>query len=364
MLKVKESEIIKELGEKVLAGGRLTAEEALRLYQSNDIISLGYYARALKEKKTGQKVFFITNRHINHTNICLNRCKFCAFSRDEEDEDAYVMSAAEVVEAAGSSVKDNITELHIVGGCHPTLPYSYYLEMISELHKAYPAIHIQAFTAVEIDYFAKISGKDAGEVLADFKEAGLGSLPGGGAEIFSERTRKLAWEKKVGAGRWLEIMELAHGQGINSNATMLYGHIETLEERIDHLLRLRDLQDKTGGFKAFIPLAFHPQNTELDSLAKTTGYDDIKTLAVARLVLDNFDHIKAFWIMVGPKLAQVSLQFGVDDVDGTVVEEKITHAAGADTEESIAKDDLIHLVKDAGYTPVERDTLYNEIKTF
>ncbi|RJQ32919.1 MAG: aminofutalosine synthase MqnE [Actinobacteria bacterium] len=361
---IKEKSVIAELGEKVVSGGRLTKKEALKLYKSNDILTLGYYGRELKKQKTGDKVFFITNRHINHTNICLNRCKFCAFSRDENEPDAYVMSIEEVVEKGLESAKDNISELHIVGGCHPTLPYSYYLDMIRELHKALPSVHIQAFTAVEIDYFAQISNKSIHEVLAEFKDVGLGSLPGGGAEIFSERTRALAWEKKVGAARWLEIMEAAHNLGINSNATMLYGHIETLEERIDHMMRLRDLQDKTGGFKAFIPLAFHPMNTELDQLSGTTGYEDIKTLAVARLVLDNFDHIKAFWIMIGPKLAQVSLQFGVDDIDGTVVEEKITHSAGAETEEYIEKNKLIHLIKDAGYTPVERDTLYNELNTF
>lgn len=361
---IKQNDKTAELGEKVLSRGRLTKDEAVELYKSNDLLALGYWGRELKKQKTGNKVYFVTNRHINHTNICLNLCKFCAFSRDESADDAYVMSAQEVVNEAKKSVEHNITELHIVGGCHPNLPYSYYLEMIQAVHEALPDIHIQAFTAVEIDYFAKISNKSVEEVLADFKKAGLGSMPGGGAEIFSQRARKLAWEKKVGADRWLEIMETAHKMGIHSNATMLYGHIETIEERVDHLLRLRNLQDKTGGFNAFIPLAFHPKNTDLSSLSSTTGFDDIKTLAISRLVLDNFDHIKAFWIMVGPKLAQVSLHFGVDDIDGTVVEEKITHAAGAQTEQFIQKEQLIHLVKDAGYQPIERDTLYNEINVY
>jgi aminodeoxyfutalosine synthase len=274
------------------------------------------------------------------------------------------MEIDEVVSKAVESSEDGISELHIVGGCHPTLPYSYYVDMIRELHNALPQIHIQAFTAVEIDYFSQISEKSYGEVLSELKEAGLGSLPGGGAEIFSERARQKAWPLKISSEKWLGIMKTAHLLGIRSNATMLYGHIETIEERVDHMIRLRDLQDETGGFMSFIPLAFHPSNTELSNLKMTTGFDDLKTLSIARLVLDNFDHIKSFWIMVGPKLAQVSLQFGVDDIDGTIVEEKITHSAGATTEESMTKEELVHLIKNAGYTPVERDTLYNELRVY
>lgn len=343
---------------------RLDKEEALKLYKSDDLLGVGEQARKVKIQKTGQKVFFINNRHINHTNICLNRCKFCAFSRSEDQKDAYLMQIEEIVLKAVESSKDGISELHIVGGCHPTLPYSYYVDMIREINIALPNIHIQAFTAVEIDYFSQISEQSYEDVLIQLKEAGLGSLPGGGAEIFSERARKKAWPKKISADKWLTVMRTAHNLGIRSNATMLYGHVETLKERIDHMFRLRELQDETGGFMSFIPLAFHPSNTELSSLKLTTGFDDLKTLAVSRLILDNFDHIKAFWIMVGPKLAQVSLHFGVDDIDGTIVEEKITHSAGATTEESMTKEELIHLIKDAGYSPVERDTLYNELKVF
>jgi aminodeoxyfutalosine synthase len=343
---------------------RLSRNDAINLYRSNELLGLGEAARAVKLRKTGNKVYFINNRHINHTNICLNRCKFCAFSKNEEEKGAYLMEIDEVVSKAVESSEDGISELHIVGGCHPTLPYSYYVDMIRELHNALPQIHIQAFTAVEIDYFSQISEKSYGEVLSELKEAGLGSLPGGGAEIFSERARQKAWPLKISSEKWLGIMKTAHLLGIRSNATMLYGHIETIEERVDHMIRLRDLQDETGGFMSFIPLAFHPSNTELSNLKMTTGFDDLKTLSIARLVLDNFDHIKSFWIMVGPKLAQVSLQFGVDDIDGTIVEEKITHSAGATTEESMTKEELVHLIKNAGYTPVERDTLYNELRVY
>jgi len=256
------------------------------------------------------------------------------------------------------------TELHIVSGCHPDLPFDYYLEAISECKKALPDIHIQAFTAVEIDYFAKISGLTARGVLEKLKEAGLGSMPGGGAEIFSGRVRGLTCENKASGDRWLEVMGLAHELGLRSNATMLYGHVETYEERIDHMIKLREHQDKTGGFQSFIPLAFHPDNTDLAGIKRTTAFDDIKTIAISRLMLDNFDHVKAFWIMLGLKIAQLALDFGADDLDGTVVEEKITHMAGAQTDESIEKEELIRLIKDTGRTPVERDTLYNIIRVY
>lgn len=354
---------LEDIAQKVLEGERLTREEGARLYNSHDLLQIAYLANVVKERKTGNYVYFITNRHINPTNVCVNRCKFCAFSRDEADKDAYTMTIDEIVQKAKESPRE-VSEIHIVGGLHPHLPFDFYLEMISRVKKALSAAHIQAFTAVEIDYFARISGLTLEEVLWRLRDAGLGSLPGGGAEIFSERTRKKAWAKKISGKRWLEIMATAHKLGIRSNATMLYGHIETLEERIDHMLRLRNLQDKTGGFQAFIPLAFHPKNTELSDLSLTSGYDDLKTLAVSRLILDNFDHIKAFWIMIGPKLAQISLACGVDDMDGTVIEEKITHAAGAETEEAMEKEALVQLIRDAGRVPVERDTLYNALKVY
>ncbi len=355
---------LSDIFEKILVGERLSREDGIRLYQSDDLLQIGCLADLVKQRKTGNYVYFINNRHINPTNICINRCKFCAFSRDKKDLDAYTMSLDEIMEAALESAPSGITELHIVGGLHPDLPFTFYLEMVKGLRKALPHVHIQAFTAVEIDYFSRISGLSTEGVLRQLKDVGLGSLPGGGAEIFSERARKKAWKKKISGSRWLEIMRTAHKLGVKSNATMLYGHIETIEERVDHLIRLRSLQDETGGFQAFIPLAFHPKNTELSRLSFTTGRDDLKTLAIARLMLDNFDHIKAFWIMIGIKLAQISLAFGVDDIDGTIVEEKITHAAGAETPEAISKSALIKSIKDAGRTPVERDTVYNILKTY
>lgn len=354
---------LEDIAHKIIEGKRLTKRDGIKLFKSHDLLQIAYLANLVKEKKTGNYVFFVTNRHINPTNICVNRCKFCAFSRDENEPDAYVMTLKEILKQAKESPPD-VTELHIVGGLHPTLPFSFYLEMISELKKMLPKVHIQAFTAVEIDHFAKISNLSIEEVLGQLKAAGLGSMPGGGAEIFSERTRKKAWAKKISGKHWLEIMATAHSLGIKSNATMLYGHIEKAEERVDHMFKLRELQNKTGGFQAFIPLAFHPKNTELSDLNLTSGYDDLKTLAIARLLLDNFDHIKAFWIMIGPKLAQISLACGADDMDGTVIEEKITHAAGAETSQVIEKEELIALIRDAGRTPVERDTLYNIVKIY
>lgn len=344
--------------EKVRTGERLGAGDGLALLQAGDLLRVGSMADLARERTAGDDVYFVNNRHINHTNVCGNRCKFCAFSAVEGEEGAYTMTLEEVLERARESLDDGITELHIVGGEHPSLPYEYYLEMISALHDLDPAVHIQAFTASEIAYFAKLSRQTVEEVLLELKDAGLGSMPGGGAEIFSERVRGQVCSRKISGEGWLNVMCTAHNVGIKSNATMLYGHVETYEERIDHLMRLRALQDETGGFGSFIPLSFHPANTELENLSPPTGYDDLKMLAVSRLMLDNFNNIKAFWIMIGIKLAQVSLHFGVNDIDGTVVEEKITHAAGADTEEAIAKDELIRLIYDAGRQPVERDTLY------
>ncbi len=348
--------------EKVRAGERLDAADGLALLESDDLLRVGSMADLARHRAAGDDVYFVNNRHINHTNVCGNRCKFCAFSAVEGEEGAYTMTLDEVLERARASLDDGITELHIVGGEHPSLPYEYYLEMISALHGLDPQVHIQAFTASEIAYFAGISEQTVEEVLLELKDAGLGSMPGGGAEIFSERVRGQVCSRKISGEGWLDVMRTAHGAGIRSNATMLYGHVETYEERIDHLLRLRELQDETGGFGSFIPLSFHPDNTELEQLAGPTGYEDLKMLAVSRLMLDNFDNIKAFWIMIGIKLAQISLHFGVNDIDGTVVEEKITHAAGAETEEAIAKGELIRLIRDAGRVPVERDTLYNIVR--
>jgi aminodeoxyfutalosine synthase len=355
---------LKEIAEKIEDGTRLSKADAMALINSNDLISIGQLANKVKERKTDNYAYFNVNRHINLTNICVSRCKFCAFSRDKNDDDAYTMTIEEVLDAARSARHLGITELHIVSGLHPDLPFDYYLELISKLREAMPDVHIQAFTAVEIAYFAKISRLTIQDVLIQLKNAGLGSLPGGGAEILNHRIREAVCPKKASSEEWLEVMRTAHNLGLKSNATMLYGHIETLEERINHLLCLRGLQDETRGFQSFIPLPFHPQNTQLPEFKKPTAFENLKMLSVSRLVLDNFPHIKAFWIMLGLKVSQLSLLFGVDDLDGTVVEEKITHSAGADTDQSISREELLELIYATGRTPVERDTLYNVIKIY
>ncbi|MEK6777677.1 MAG: aminofutalosine synthase MqnE [bacterium] len=349
---------------KVEEGLRISPDEALALMASHDLIRLGKIASMRCRAKNGDLAYFIVNRHINHTNICVNRCTFCAFSRDEKDPDAYTMDLSEVIQKAEQGAAEGATEFHIVGGLHPHLTLDYYLDLLSTLRQRFPHIHIQAFTAVEIDYLSRITGLPIGDLLRELKQAGLGSLPGGGAEIFDPRVRQSICPEKITGEKWLEIMEAVHAAGLKSNATMLYGHVEDTRARIDHMSRLRDLQDRTGGFQAFIPLAFHPENTRIPQTGMTTGFDDLKTMAVSRIFLDNFSHIKAFWIMLGEKIAQVSLLFGVDDIDGTVVEEKITHAAGAMTSEALSREALVRMIQKAGKVPVERDTLYREIRRY
>jgi len=348
---------------KVEAGERLDFDDGLFLMDSPDIVAIGELANIVRERKNGDKTYYIINRHINHTNVCLNECRFCAFQRQPDEPDAYAMSIEEVLQSAEENFSDDISEFHIVGGLNESLPYSYYRDVIARLAQKFPQVHLQAYTAVEIAYFAEISGMSTEEVLLDLKEAGLGSLPGGGAEIFSEEVRKKICPNKISGDKWLEVMEIAHTAGLKSNATMLYGHIETPEDRIDHLIKLRELQDKTGGFMAFIPLAFHPKNTALDERHFTTGQLDIRMLAVSRLMLDNFDHIKAFWIMISPPISQLALYFGADDIDGTVIEEKITHSAGARTGQSLTIGELESMIKEAGRAPVRRDTLYHQVRS-
>lgn len=357
----KELELIRE---KILAGERLTPEDGLVLFHTNDLLFLGELADYVNRKKNGHNVYFIVNRHLNPTNICINRCELCAFSRDEGDPDAYVIDIKQALKASEQAVKDGATEIHIVGGLHPSLSFDYYMELISSIKQRFPSLHIQAFTAVEIEYFSRITGLSVRDVLLRLKEVGLGSLPGGGAEIFNAKVRTKICGKKISGEKWLEVMRNAHSVGLKSNATMLYGHIENYEDIIDHMSKLRELQDETQGFQSFIPLAFHPENTKVSRRFMTTGVEDLKVIAIARLYLDNFKHIKAFWIMLGEKLAQISLNFGVDDLDGTVVEEKITHSAGAQTAEFLPKEELIRYIKSAGRVPVERDTLYNILRIY
>jgi aminodeoxyfutalosine synthase len=352
---------LRTIQDKVSAGVRLSDEDALALFLSRDIHAVGEMADLANRRVNGDRVYFIVNRHINPTNICVNRCKFCAFSRSGEDPLAYTMTLDEILSRAEEARLQNATELHIVGGLHPDLPFDFYLRMLRALRERFPDMHIQAFTAVEIDYFSRITELPLDEVIRQLKEAGLGSLPGGGAEIFDPETRNRICPEKITGDRWLEIMEVVHNAGLRSNATMLYGHVETLASRVDHMRRLRDLQDRTGGFQSFIPLAFHPKNTEIEK-GYTSGLTDLLALAVGRIYLDNFRHVKSFWIMVGPKVAQVSLHFGVNDIDGTVVEERITHAAGARTGQEMTVDELVTLIRQAGRIPVERDTLYNVVR--
>ncbi len=348
--------------EKIEANVRLSPAEGLQLYASNDILALGYMADIVRNRLNGDKAYFIYNQHINYSNICTNLCKFCAFGREKDSELGYEMSVEEVKQKVRDRLDEPISEIHMVGGIHPDLPFTYYLELLRGIKEVRPTVHIQAFTCVEIAHLAGIAGKTIEDTLELLKEAGLGSIPGGGAEVFSPRIRLLTCEKKLSGHDWLKVAKTAHRHGLHSNATMLYGHIETLEERLEHLDALREAQDETGGFLAFIPLAFHPKNTQMASLSRTSGIDDLKNIAVARLYLDNFPHVKAYWVMIGPKLAQVALSFGADDMDGTVKEEVITHMAGADTDQAIGSTTLVRLIKEAGRIPVERDTLYNVLQ--
>ncbi|TAN38153.1 MAG: aminofutalosine synthase MqnE [Nitrospirae bacterium] len=342
-----------------MAGKRLSKADALRLFESDDIFTLGRLADALAAKKNGNRAYFIRNRHINPTNICINRCRFCAFSRSKGQDGAFELTISDILKKLRAS--GPISEVHIVGGLHPDWPVEYYLEMLSAIRKHFPRLHIKAFTAVEIDYLARIGGLDLYSTLVALKAAGLGSMPGGGAEIFAPAIRTRLCPEKITGERWLEVMEIAHKAGLRTNATMLYGHIESHEDRVDHLLSLRKLQDRTGGFQAFIPLAYHPQNTEIQG-RYTSGIDDIRTIAISRLVLDNFDHIKAYWIMLGEKISQLALKFGADDIDGTIIEEKITRSAGGLAGGQMTAEQLVNLIQKTGKVAVERDSFYRKAR--
>ena len=352
---------IEPIAAKVLAGERLSVEDGLTLYESSDLLAIGWLANYVREKRHGNRCYYNINRHINPTNVCGAHCKLCAFGRDKEADGAYGYSLEEIWERAGQGVAEGATEFHIVGGLHPDLPFSFYLDMIRGLKQRFPQVHLKAFTMVEVGFYARISKLSVRDTLLAMKEAGVDSLPGGGAEIFNPRVRKIICDHKTSGRMWLDIARTAHEVGLRSNATMLYGHIETPEERVEHLLLLRDLQDRTKGFQTFIPLAFHPDNTALAHLPKPTGFDDLKTIAISRLLLDNFEHIKAYWIMLTPKIAQIALRFGADDIDGTVIEEKIYHDAGATTPQQMTRSGLERLIRAAGRVPFERDTMYNPV---
>ena len=350
--------------EKVQAAERLSFEDGVRLYESPDINGVGYLANIVRERQNGNVAYYNFNQHIDYSNVCIlhARCHFCAFARkDIKTDGAWEMSVDEFLDKAMYSIDHGCTEIHSVGGLHPKLPFEYYLDMLRGLKQRMPQVHLKFFTAVEIHHFSRIFKMSIEEVLIALREAGLDSLPGGGAEIFAEETREKICPGKLSAEGWLEIHDIAHRLDISTNATMLYGHLETNEDRVDHLIQLREQQDKSGGFVTFIPLAFHPANTRMDYLPSTSGLTDLQNIAVSRLLLDNFPHIKVYWIMTGLKTAQIALSFGADDIDGTVTEEKITHMAGADTPEAISAEEIIQLIEEAGRISVERDTLYNEI---
>jgi aminodeoxyfutalosine synthase len=346
---------------KVEAGERLSFDDGMVLERDSDLFTLGELANLLRERRHGRRTYYNVNEHLNPTNVCVYRCTFCAFRADLKSPKGYVMSDEQIVERAAEADAKGATELHIVGGLHHQLPYEWYLNVVRIIHNAYPQLHLKAYTAVEWDWFQRLTGRPTRDLLAEFKEAGLGSLPGGGAEIFHPDIRDKICEHKADPDSWIRIHREAHELGLRSNATMLYGHIEGPEHRIDHLLRLRALQDETSGFQTFIPLAFHPDNTGLSHIQKPSAIMDLRMIAIARLMLDNFAHIKAYWVMLGIPTAQLSLSYGADDIDGTVVHEKIYHDAGSDSPQELSVAELRRLIEEAGCEPIERDTLYREV---
>ena len=352
---------LKPIADKVFAGERLSVDDGIALYHSPDLLAVGWLANYVREKRHGNTTYFNVNRHINPTNVCVAHCRLCAFGRDPSAPGAYTFALEEIYQRAEQGVREGATEFHIVGGLHPDLTFDHYLELVRGLKQRCPSVHLKAFTMVEVHYFARIAKLSIEETLRKMKEAGVDSCPGGGAEIFHPRVRKIICDHKTSGQMWLSTAKKAHEAGLHSNATMLYGHVETEEERVDHLVKLRELQDETHGFVAFIPLAFHPDNTALSHIPKPTGYADLRNIAVARLLLDNFEHIKAYWIMLSPSIAQIALRFGANDLDGTVAEEKIYHDAGAKTSEFTPRAELERLIRAAGRVPVERDTLYRPV---
>ncbi|MBF0234460.1 MAG: aminofutalosine synthase MqnE [Desulfamplus sp.] len=352
---------LENIYDKIKKATRLSKEDGLLLFDSFDLNGVGMLADTVRRRLHGQKAFYIYNQHLNYTNICKNRCLFCAYAVDKVDTASYSWNMKEIETRLMERIDEPVNELHIVGGLNPDLDFSYFTQLLKTVKRIRPNSKIKAFTCVEIDYLSNLSGLSIDATVAALKNAGLDMMPGGGAEVMSERVRKKLFPKKMGKERWLEIMEAVHRAGLKSNATMLYGHIETVEERIDHLILLRELQEKTGGFSAFIPLAFHSKNTGLADLPSTTAVDDLKMIAISRLMLDNFPHIKAYWVMIGEKLAQVALNYGADDLDGTIIEERITHTAGAKSAKGLTREQMEEMIISAGFIPIERDSFYGEI---
>jgi aminodeoxyfutalosine synthase len=361
MLLAEENRRLALIRDKVEAGQRLDFDDGLFLDEKADLFTLGELANLVRERKNGNHTYYNVNTHLNPTNVCIYRCIFCAFRADLKSDKGYVMSDAQILERAAEAERRGATELHIVGGLHHQLPYDWYLNVVRIVHRGHPRLHLKAYTAVEWDWFGQLTGRSTRDLLAEFKEAGLGSLPGGGAEIFHPEVRDVICEHKADAAAWIRIHREAHELGVRSNATMLYGHIEKAHHRIDHLCRLRALQDETGGFQTFIPLAFHPDNTKLAHIPKASALVDLRVMAVSRLMLDNFPHIKAYWVMLGIKTAQLAQHYGADDLDGTVVHEKIYHDAGSDSPQELSVAEICRLIEETGRVAIERDTLYHAV---
>ena len=353
---------LRDVADKLEAGVRLELDDGVRLFECPDLLAIGWLANRERERRHGPQTFFNHNIRLEATNVCVASCLFCAFARLQPGDDgAYTMTLEQAWDKLRVRADQSLTEVHVVNGLHPDLPWDYYLELLRGFKRIRPDIHLKCFTAVEIAFFAELYGKTDEQVLRELMEAGLNSLPGGGAEVFAERVRRKICHDKCDGTRWLEIHRLAHRLGLRSNVTMLYGHIETHAERVDHMLQARALQDDTGGFQAFIPLAFHPDNNRMEKLPAPSAADTLRVHAVARLMLDNIPHVKAFWIATGVEVAQTALWFGVDDLDGTVQEERIYHMAGAPTPEAMTPAEISRLIRAAGRTPIERDTLYNVV---
>jgi len=351
-----------EIGQKVLAGGRLSFEDGVRLYRCTDLNAVGHLANVVRERLNGNRAYFVRNQHLNYTNVCCKQCRFCSFYSRETGPKPYTLTVNEVRGRLRRHAEQPLSEVHIVGGINLELPYAYYLDLIRAVKEERPDVHVKAFTMVEIDQIQQVSGKPLEETLLELKSVGLGSLPGGGAEILSERLHELLHPAKLGPERWLEIARTAHRVGLKSTATMLYGHEETIEERVQHLVRLRGLQDETGGLQCLVPLSFHPVNTALSAIPGPSGVDDLMNLAVPRLMLDNVPHIKSFWIMTSAPVSQLALWYGADDLDGTIQEYEVTRDPQKDTQQALTREQLLSLIREAGRQPVERDALYGVVE--
>jgi len=356
--------ILTSIAAKVENGERLTFEDGLALFATDDLPALGKLADTVRRRKHGRTTFFNVNRHLNPTNVCYADCKFCGFYRTPRQPDAYTHNIEDSLRVAGEAVKEGATELHITGGLNNKLPFSYFTDLLHGLKQQYPQLHLKAFTMVELDHFAHFYKMTDEEVINQLIEAGLDSCPGGGAEIFREPTRSMICAHKCDGDRWLSLSGKVHAAGLKTNATMLYGHIESIEDRVDHLLRLRAQQDQSHGFQCLIPLAFYPEKTQLSHLPGPTAVDSLKTMAVSRLLLDNFDHLKAYWVMLGKRLAQVALHYGANDIDGTITEGgelSESYSIESNNEVKMSRNELVNLIEDAGFEAVERDTVYNPV---